>query len=220
MRQIFAVHFLVTGRRHCLCQPNPAAVPTKSVAAVVGNKRILGKAISTTAWKQICSQGRELPPNAARNIHSEQTSASKHSYCWSWKDSIIVTDEEPETEYRPTRIRYFINQYGSKERTGKNCRQNRLPALKKILKTVSASREARFIRRGTRSADGTANHPQMKWSNGTLTRFRLDKVCRSVKIGGGDRPGGGFIPKPAAMRRRILRQSRTTDDYKRQIESR
>ncbi|MFN8247171.1 MAG: peptidylprolyl isomerase [Ferruginibacter sp.] len=111
MKQIFLLTSCIS-----LAATSAFAQPKKMLAdkiiAVVGNKAILKSDIDNSLV-DMQRQGVELPPNAAC-MTLEQTLGVKALVLQAEKDSIIVTDEELETDI-DNQIRYFINQYGSKE---------------------------------------------------------------------------------------------------------
>ena len=111
MKQIFLLTSCIS-----LAATSAFAQPKKMLAdkiiAVVGNKAILKSDIDNSLV-DMQRQGVELPPNAAC-MTLEQTLCVKALVLQAEKDSIIVTDEELETDI-DNQIRYFINQYGSKE---------------------------------------------------------------------------------------------------------
>lgn len=90
----------------------PKKMLADKIIAVVGNKAILKSDIDNSLL-DMQRQGVELPPNAAC-MTLEQALGVKALVLQAEKDSIIVTDEELETDI-DNQIRYFINQYGSKD---------------------------------------------------------------------------------------------------------
>lgn len=93
-----------------------SAQPKKAIAdkliAVVGDRIILYSDIKNSL-ADISRQGGNIPPNAECMI-IEQALVSKVLMLQAEKDSLPVTEEEVEAEL-DQRIRYFINQVGSKE---------------------------------------------------------------------------------------------------------
>ncbi|MEO8582412.1 MAG: peptidylprolyl isomerase [Flavitalea sp.] len=82
------------------------------IIGIVGDKVILQSEI-TNAVNDLTRQGTQVPPNVECYI-MEQQLISKAMVVQAQRDSIEVTDEEVEA-LLDNRIRYFVNQYGSKE---------------------------------------------------------------------------------------------------------
>ena len=93
-----------------MAQPKP--VLADKIIAVVGNKIIL-KSDVDNALLDMQRQGIEVPPNG-RCMTLEQSLGVKALVLQAEKDSLPVTDEEVESDI-DNRIRYFIQQYGSKD---------------------------------------------------------------------------------------------------------
>jgi peptidyl-prolyl cis-trans isomerase SurA len=90
----------------------PKKVLADKVIAVVGNKIILKSDIENSI-ADMQRQGIEVPPDA-RCLSLEQVIGIKALVLQAEKDSLPVTDEEVEADI-DNQIRYFINQYGSKD---------------------------------------------------------------------------------------------------------
>ena len=93
-----------------MAQPKP--VLADKIIAVVGNKIIL-KSDVDNALLDMQRQGIEVPANG-RCMTLEQSLGVKALVLQAEKDSLPVTDEEVESDI-DNRIRYFIQQYGSKD---------------------------------------------------------------------------------------------------------
>ena len=96
-------------------QPNTGLVADK-IIAVVGNKVVLKSDIDN-AILDMKRQGSEIPPDAACYL-LEQAISIKALVLQAEIDSIPVSDEEIDADI-DNRIRYFINQYGSKDEVEK-----------------------------------------------------------------------------------------------------
>lgn len=95
-------------------QPNQAKkLSADKIVAVVGDKIILKSDIDNSLV-DMQRQGIEIPENA-RCLTLEQAMGIKALVLQAEKDSIPVSDEEIETSI-DNQIRYFISQYGSKEK--------------------------------------------------------------------------------------------------------
>ncbi|RYF90115.1 MAG: peptidylprolyl isomerase, partial [Chitinophagaceae bacterium] len=93
-----------------MAQPKP--VLADKIIAVVGNKIILKSDVDNQLL-DMQRQGIEVPANG-RCMTLEQSLGVKALVLQAEKDSLPVTDEEVETEI-DQRMRYFIQQYGSKD---------------------------------------------------------------------------------------------------------
>lgn len=94
----------------------PKKVVADKIIAVVGNKIILKSDIDNTIL-DMQRQGIDIPADA-RCLSLEQAMGIKALVLQAEKDSLPVTDEEVDAEI-DNQIRYFINQYGSKEEVEK-----------------------------------------------------------------------------------------------------
>lgn len=94
----------------------PQKVIADKIVAVVGNKIILKSDIDNTIL-DMQRQGIDIPEDA-RCLSLEQSMGVKALVLQAEKDSLPVTDEEVEADI-DNQIRYFINQYGSKEEVEK-----------------------------------------------------------------------------------------------------
>lgn len=94
----------------------PQKVIADKIVAVVGNKIILKSDIDNTIL-DMQRQGIDVPEDA-RCLSLEQSMGVKALVLQAEKDSLPVTDEEVEADI-DNQIRYFINQYGSKEEVEK-----------------------------------------------------------------------------------------------------
>lgn len=90
----------------------PKKILADKIIAIVGDKAILKSDIDNSIT-DMQRQGMELPENAYC-LTLEQSLGVKALVLQAEKDSIIVTDEEIETDI-DNQIRYFISQYGSKD---------------------------------------------------------------------------------------------------------
>lgn len=93
-----------------MAQPKP--VLADKIIAVVGNKIILKSDVDNQLL-DMQRQGIEVPANG-RCLTLEQSLGVKALVLQAEKDSLPVTDEEVESDI-DNRIRYFIQQYGSKD---------------------------------------------------------------------------------------------------------
>ncbi len=91
-------------------QPKPLVAD--KIIAVVGNKIILKSDIDNALF-DMQRQGMDIPANG-HCLTLEQSLGVKALVLQAEKDSLPVTDEEVETDI-DNRIRYFIQQYGSKD---------------------------------------------------------------------------------------------------------
>src|SRR4051812_7793690 len=87
-------------------------VVADKIVGIVGDKVILQSEI-TNSITDLQRQGTQLPPDVDCYI-MEQQLISKAMVVQAQRDSIEVTDDEVEA-LLDNRIRYFVNQYGSKE---------------------------------------------------------------------------------------------------------
>ncbi len=94
----------------------PQKVIADKIVAVVGNKIILKSDIDNTIL-DMQRQGIDVPEDA-RCLSLEQSMGVKALVLQAEKDSLPVTDEEVEADI-DNQIRFFINQYGSKEEVEK-----------------------------------------------------------------------------------------------------
>ncbi len=94
----------------------PKKVIADKIIAVVGNKIILKSDIENTII-DMQRQGIDVPPNA-RCMSLEQALGIKALVLQAEKDSLPITDEEVDADI-DNQIRFFINQYGSKEEVEK-----------------------------------------------------------------------------------------------------
>jgi peptidyl-prolyl cis-trans isomerase SurA len=94
----------------------PQKVIADKIVAVVGNKIILKSDIDNTIL-DMQRQGIDVPEDA-RCLSLEQSMGGKALVLQAEKDSLPVTDEEVEADI-DNQIRFFINQYGSKEEVEK-----------------------------------------------------------------------------------------------------
>ena len=94
----------------------PQKVIADKIVAVVGNKIILKSDIDNTIL-DMQRQGVDVPEDA-RCLSLEQAMGVKALVLQAEKDSLPITDEEVEADI-DNQIRYFINQYGSKEEVEK-----------------------------------------------------------------------------------------------------
>lgn len=107
---IFAVIFSVAA----FAQPGQAKkLSADKIVAVVGDKIILKSDIDNSIV-DMQRQGIEIPENA-KCMTLEQAMGIKALVLQAEKDSLPVTEEEVETDI-DNQIRYFISQYGSKEK--------------------------------------------------------------------------------------------------------
>lgn len=90
----------------------PKALVADKIIAVVGNKIILKSDIDN-ALLDMQRQGMDIPANG-RCMTLEQSLGVKALVLQAEKDSLPITDEEVETDI-DNRIRYFMQQYGSKD---------------------------------------------------------------------------------------------------------
>jgi peptidyl-prolyl cis-trans isomerase SurA len=103
---------MLTGLAFAQPVSKSARVVADKIIGVVGDKIVL-KSDLDNMLLDMQRQGMELPPNA-RCLSLEQAMGIKALVLQAEKDSIPVTDEEIETEIE-TRIRYYIDAYGSKD---------------------------------------------------------------------------------------------------------
>lgn len=95
-----------------LAMAQPKALVADKIIAVVGNKIILKSDIDN-ALIDMQRQGMDIPANG-RCMTLEQSLGVKALVLQAEKDSLPITDEEVETDI-DNRIRYFMQQYGSKD---------------------------------------------------------------------------------------------------------
>ncbi|QEC57634.1 peptidylprolyl isomerase [Flavisolibacter ginsenosidimutans] len=93
-------------------QAQPQKVVADKIIAVVGDRIILKSDISNTI-ADMARQGAQVPENANCAV-LDQALVSKVLMMQAMKDSLPVSDDEIEAEL-DQRVRYFVNQYGSKE---------------------------------------------------------------------------------------------------------
>lgn len=110
MKRSFLFALLLGASSAAVAQPKK--ILADKIIAVVGDKAILRSDIENQIL-DMQRQGVDVPPNA-RCLTLEQALSVKALVLQAEKDSITVTDEEIETDI-DNQIRYFINQYGSKE---------------------------------------------------------------------------------------------------------
>ena len=109
---LFSFYLLLTATAYA----QPQKVIADKIIAVVGNKIILKSDIDNTIL-DMQRQGIDIPEDA-RCLSLEQTMGVKALVLQAEKDSLPVTDDEVEADI-DNQIRYFINQYGSKEEVEK-----------------------------------------------------------------------------------------------------
>lgn len=90
----------------------PQKVVADKIIAVVGDRIIL-KSDITNSIADMARQGAQIPENANCQV-LDQALVSKVLMMQAMKDSLPVSDDENEAEL-DQRVRYFVNQYGSKE---------------------------------------------------------------------------------------------------------
>ncbi len=112
MKKSFLFLFLLGTCLSYTAFAQPQKVMADKIIAIVGDKAILRSDIENSIL-DMQRQGMELPPNA-RCMTLEQALGIKALVLQAEKDSIIVTDEEVETDI-DNQIRFFISQYGSKD---------------------------------------------------------------------------------------------------------
>lgn len=110
MKRTFLLALLLGSTAAVVAQPQK--ILADKIIAVVGDKAILRSDIENQIL-DMQRQGVDVPPNA-RCLTLEQALSVKALVLQAEKDSITVTDEEIETDI-DNQIRYFINQYGSKD---------------------------------------------------------------------------------------------------------
>jgi peptidyl-prolyl cis-trans isomerase SurA len=110
MKRTFLLAILLSSAAAVVAQPQK--ILADKIIAVVGDKAILRSDIENQIL-DMQRQGVDVPPNA-RCLTLEQALSVKALVLQAEKDSITVTDEEIETDI-DNQIRYFINQYGSKD---------------------------------------------------------------------------------------------------------
>ena len=111
MKRIFIAGLLLVGFS-LAGQAQAKKIVADKIAAIVGDRIILQSDI-TNSILDIARQGGTVPDNAACLL-MEQAIVSKVLMLQAEKDSLPVTDEEVEAEL-DQKIRYYINQLGSKE---------------------------------------------------------------------------------------------------------
>lgn len=105
--------FLLTGiTLTAASYAQPKKVVADKIIAVVGDRIIL-KSDITNAIADMARQGATVPENANCSV-LDQALVSKVLMMQAMKDSLPVSDDEVEAEL-DQRVRYFINQYGTKE---------------------------------------------------------------------------------------------------------
>lgn len=93
-------------------QAQPKKVIADKIIAVVGDRIILKSDVTNTI-ADMTRQGMTVPENASCSV-LDQALVSKVLMMQAMKDSLPVSDDEVEAEL-DQRVRYFVNQYGSKE---------------------------------------------------------------------------------------------------------
>ena len=116
-RILTAVFLLFAGM--IAAQGQPKKVVADKIIAIVGDRIILYSDIKNSI-ADISRQGGTIPDNAECMI-TEQAIVSKVLMLQAEKDSLPVTDEEVEAEL-DQRVRYYINQLGTKEILEEVCR--------------------------------------------------------------------------------------------------
>ncbi|HEX6333810.1 MAG TPA: peptidylprolyl isomerase [Flavisolibacter sp.] len=90
----------------------PQKIVADKIVAVVGDRIVLQSDVLNSI-SDIMRKGGTVPPNAECAL-LEQMMVSKILMLQAMKDSLVVTDEEVEAEL-DQRMRYYINEFGSKE---------------------------------------------------------------------------------------------------------
>src|SRR6187551_1638890 len=111
MKKILTACFLLLSCT-IMAQSQAKRVVADKIAAIVGDRIILHSDIINSIL-DISRQGGTVPDNA-ECLLMEQAIVSKVLMLQAEKDSLPVTDEEVEAEL-DQKIRYYINQLGSKE---------------------------------------------------------------------------------------------------------
>lgn len=110
MKKIFFLLFAALTGAASFAQPQK--IVADKIIAVVGDRIIL-KSDITNALADMARQGAQVPENASCSV-LDQALVSKVLMMQALKDSLPVSDDEIEAEL-DQRVRYFVNQYGSKE---------------------------------------------------------------------------------------------------------
>src|SRR6476661_6329540 len=109
------IRFVLTALLLCACTlsfAQPKKVVADKIVAVIGNKVVLKSDIDNSIT-DMQRQGIELPADA-KCLVLQQSMGIKALVLQAEKDSLPVTDEEIDADI-DNRIRYYLNQYGSKE---------------------------------------------------------------------------------------------------------
>jgi peptidyl-prolyl cis-trans isomerase SurA len=110
MKKLFFLLAVSSFSAACFAQPKK--IVADKIIAIVGDRIILKSDISNSI-ADMSRQGMQLPENASCTV-LDQALVSKVLMMQALKDSLPVQDDEIEAEL-DQRVRYFVNQYGSKE---------------------------------------------------------------------------------------------------------
>jgi peptidyl-prolyl cis-trans isomerase SurA len=186
----------------------PQRVIADKIVAVVGNKIILKSDIDNTIL-DMQRQGIDVPEDA-RCLSLEQAMGVKALVLQAEKDSLPITDEEVEADI-DNQIRYFINQYGSKEEVEKIAGKS-LYQLKEDFKQGFRERKLASMMRNKIVEDVKITPNEVKHYFETIPTDSLPYYESEVEI-------GQIVVYPKASREAEEYCIEQLKEYKSQIES-
>lgn len=186
----------------------PQRVIADKIVAVVGNKIILKSDIDNTIL-DMQRQGIDVPEDA-RCLSLEQSMGVKALVLQAEKDSLPITDEEVEADI-DNQIRYFINQYGSKEEVEKIAGKS-LYQLKEDFKQGFRERKLASMMRNKIVEDVKITPNEVKHYFETIPTDSLPYYESEVEI-------GQIVSYPKASREAEEYCIEQLKEYKIQIES-
>jgi peptidyl-prolyl cis-trans isomerase SurA len=201
---LFSFSLLLTAVAYA--QPNK--VIADKIVAVVGNKIILKSDIDNTIL-DMQRQGIDVPEDV-RCLSLEQSMGVKALVLQAEKDSLPITDEEVEADI-DNQIRYFINQYGSKEEVEKIAGKS-LYQLKEDFKQGFRERKLASMMRNKIVEDVKITPNEVKHYFETIPTDSLPYYESEVEI-------GQIVAYPKASREAEEYCIEQLKEYKSQIES-
>ena len=201
---LFSFSLLLTAAAYT----QPQKVIADKIIAVVGNKIILKSDIDNSIL-DMQRQGIDVPEDA-RCLSLEQSMGVKALVLQAEKDSLPVTDDEVEADI-DNQIRYFINQYGSKEEVEKIAGKS-LYQLKEDFKQGFRERKLASMMRNKIVEDIKITPNEVKAYFETIPTDSLPYYESEVEI-------GQIVVFPKASRDAELYCLEQLKDYKAQIES-
>ena len=201
---LFSFSLLLTA----VAYAQPQKVIADKIVAVVGNKIILKSDIDNTIL-DMQRQGIDVPEDA-RCLSLEQSMGVKALVLQAEKDSLPITDEEVEADI-DNQIRYFINQYGSKEEVEKIAGKS-LYQLKEDFKQGFRERKLASMMRNKIVEDVKITPNEVKHYFETIPTDSLPYYESEVEI-------GQIVAYPKASREAEEYCIEQLKEYKSQIES-